>query len=94
MNIDPTRRKPGRPRAIPASLIPVVLSMYCNGLGYRAISRELLRQGISADWSTVRRMIKEQNRGNYSKERTTDEYRHYFNTSSGGKDEGSIGQIT
>ena len=58
MNTDTRRRKPGRPRAIPASLIPVVLSLYHSGLGYRAIARELMKQGICVDWSTVRRVIK------------------------------------
>ena len=52
------RRKPGRPRAISDDLIPVVLSLYRNGLGYRAIARELTKHGVSADWSTVRRLIK------------------------------------
>ncbi len=52
------RRKPGRPRAIPESLIPKVLSMYSSGLGYRAIARELAKEGVGVDWSTVRRIIK------------------------------------
>lgn len=52
------RRKPGRPRAIPESLIPKVLSMYSSGLGYRAIARELAKEGVGVDWSTVRRVIK------------------------------------
>lgn len=52
------RRKLGRPRAIPDHLIPRVLSLYQQGLGYRAIARELRGDGISPDWSTVRRVIK------------------------------------
>lgn len=53
-------RGPGRPRAIPEALIPKVLSLYQQGLGYRAIARELREDGLSADWSTVRRVIKRQ----------------------------------
>jgi len=52
-------RKPGRPRAIPERLIPKVLSLYRQGLGYRAVARELLGQeGLLVDWCTVRRIIK------------------------------------
>jgi len=57
-NIDVVKRKPGRPRAIPEYLIEEVISLYQTGLGYRAIARELLKQGLSVDWSTVRRVIK------------------------------------
>ncbi len=52
------RRKSGRPRAISDELVPLVLSLYQSGLGYRSISNELRNQGIFADWSTVRRVIK------------------------------------
>jgi len=58
MNADMTERKPGRPRAIPESVIPDLLCLYNGGLGYRAVARELSKQGISVDWSTVRRIIK------------------------------------
>jgi transposase-like protein len=59
MNTEAVERKPGRPRAIPERLILKVLSLYYEeGLGYRAIARELREEGISADWSTVRRVIK------------------------------------
>lgn len=58
MNADNIGRKPGRPRAIPESLIPKVLSLYQSGLGYRGIARELAKEGVWADWSTVRRTIK------------------------------------
>jgi intein-encoded DNA endonuclease-like protein len=52
------QRKAGRPRVIPDELTPKVLDLYKEGLGYRKISKELTRQyGISADWSTVRRLI-------------------------------------
>ena len=60
MNFDEKRRKPGRPRAIPEHLIPEVLSLYHNGLGYRAIARELERRGVVVSFSTVRRVIKAQ----------------------------------
>lgn len=53
-----TQKKSGRPRAISDDLIPLVLSLYESGLGYRAIARELINQGICADWSTVRRVVK------------------------------------
>lgn len=58
MNVEMTNRKPGRPRAIPGDRTEEVISLYKAGLGYRAISRELMKQGISVDWSTVRRVIK------------------------------------
>jgi len=58
MNADMRERKPGRPRAIPESVIPGLLRLYNEGLGYRGVARELSKQGISADWSTVRRVIK------------------------------------
>jgi hypothetical protein len=52
------KRKPGRPRAIPESLIPEVISLYHHGFGYRSIARQLKDKGISVDWSTIRRIIK------------------------------------
>ena len=58
MNLKAVERKPGRPRAIPESLIPKVLSLYREGLGYRAVARELRQEGISVDWSTIRRVVK------------------------------------
>jgi len=57
------KRRPGRPRAIPESVVPDVLRLYDGGLGYRAISRELAKRGISADRSTVRRIIKSRRSG-------------------------------
>ena len=59
-NINPevVERKPGRPRAIPETLIPKVLSLYHEGMGYRAVARELRQEGISVDWSTIRRIVK------------------------------------
>ena len=58
MNLKAVKRKPGRPRAIPEALIPKVLSLYHEGLGYRAVARELRQEGISVDWSTIRRVVK------------------------------------
>jgi transposase-like protein len=56
-------RRPGRPRSIPANMIPEVISLYRGGLGYRAIARELTKGGVSVDWSTVRRVIKSNQSG-------------------------------
>ena len=53
-----THRKPGRPRAIPPDLVPRILHLYDAGLGYRAIARELRGEGLAANWSTVRRLVK------------------------------------
>ncbi len=58
MNLKAAERKPGRPKAIPEALIPRVLSLYHQGLGYRAVARELRQEGISVDWSTIRRVVK------------------------------------
>jgi hypothetical protein len=58
MNFKAVKRKPGCPKAIPEALIPKVLSLYRQGLGYRALARQLRQEGISVDWSTVRRVIK------------------------------------
>jgi transposase-like protein len=58
MNIRMMQRKPGRPRAIPEDRTEEVISLYRNGLGYRAIVRELMKQGVNVDWSTIRRVIK------------------------------------
>ena len=51
-------RKLGRPRAIPPDMVPKIMDLYDMGLGYRAIARELRREGLSVDWSTVRRLVK------------------------------------
>lgn len=58
MNLKAIKRRPGRPRAIPEIFIPKVLSLYRQGLGYRAVARELRQEGILADWSTIRRVVK------------------------------------
>jgi len=52
-------RKPGRPRIISKELEPEVISICKQGFGYRATARELGKKGISVNWSTVRRLIKE-----------------------------------
>lgn len=51
-------KKVGRPRAIPDEWIPQIISSYESGSGYRAIARELEKQGLIVDWTTVRRMIR------------------------------------
>ncbi|MCD6230323.1 MAG: hypothetical protein J7J88_00325 [Dehalococcoidia bacterium] len=53
-----TEREPGCPRAIPEGVIPDLLRLYHEGLGYWAVARELGKQGVYADWSTVRGIIK------------------------------------
>ena len=58
MNLEAVKRKPGRPRAIPEALVPKVLSLYQQGLGYRAVARELRQEGLSVNWSTVRRIVR------------------------------------
>ena len=58
MTSEVRRRSPGRPRAIPADRVQEVISLYRGGLGYRAIARELEKQGLMVDWSTVRNVIK------------------------------------
>jgi len=58
VNPGSVKRKSGRPRAIPEALIPKVLSLYEEGLGYWAVARELRQEGISVDWSTIRRIVK------------------------------------
>jgi hypothetical protein len=52
------RKSAGRPKAIPEDMIWTVITFYQQGLGYRAIARELAHQGVDVDWSTVRRVIK------------------------------------
>jgi len=58
MNLRAVKGKPGRPKAIPEALIPEVLSLYRQGLGYRAVARELRKEGISVNWSSIRRIVK------------------------------------
>ena len=58
MNIQ-FRQRPGRPKAIPEGLVLRVLEMYRDGLGYRAIARELEKYGVLASFSSVHRVIKD-----------------------------------
>lgn len=58
MSPEPVERRAGRPKAIPKTLIPKVFYLYRQGLGYRAVARELRQEGISVDWSTIRRLVK------------------------------------
>ncbi len=52
-------RKPGRPRAIPKEYESVVVDMYDQGDGYRAIARRLREPeyGLNPDYTTVRRIL-------------------------------------
>jgi hypothetical protein len=50
--------RPGRPRAIPAELEPVVIELRRLGYGYRAIARTLRNEHhINPDFTTVRRTL-------------------------------------
>lgn len=51
-------RKPGRPRAIPEDLEPVVVELYRQGYGYRAIARILRNEyDINPHFSSVRKTL-------------------------------------
>ncbi len=52
-------RKPGRPRAIPKDYESVVIEMYDQGDGYRAIARRLREPeyGLNPDYTSVRRAL-------------------------------------
>ncbi len=52
-------RKPGRPRAIPEDIEPVVVDLYERGYGYRAIARILnsREHGTNAHFSSVRKTL-------------------------------------
>ncbi len=45
-------RKPGRPRAIPEKYEPLVVELYDQGYGYRAIAR-ILREKYGLDASGI-----------------------------------------
>ena len=49
-------RKPGRPRAIPQEMEPVVVDLYEQNYGYRAIARILRgpQYGLNPHYSSVR----------------------------------------
>jgi transposase len=52
-------RKPGRPRAIPSELEPVVAELYRRGYGYRSISNILREEyHINPHYSSVRLDLK------------------------------------
>ena len=56
----PTKaRLPGRPRAIPEHIEPVVIGLWQKGYGYRAIARILntSEYGISAHFSSIRKTL-------------------------------------
>ncbi len=54
-------RKRGRPKVIPKHLTPGIIRLYKEeGLGYRSIANILKEEGIIVNWSTVRRLIKEE----------------------------------
>ncbi|MFC1943041.1 hypothetical protein ACFLWO_00450 [Chloroflexota bacterium] len=52
-------RKPGRPRAVPEDLEPVVIDLYERGYGYRAIARILNSQeySINSHFSSIRKAL-------------------------------------
>jgi len=52
-------RKAGRPHAIPDNVTSIVVMLYRDGNGYRAISRILASDyGVIADYSSVRRALR------------------------------------
>jgi transposase len=51
-------RKPGRPRAIPAEMERVVVELYREGYGYRAIARILREEhGLNPHYSSIRKTL-------------------------------------
>ena len=52
-------RKPGRPRAIPEEYESVIIDMYDQGDGYRAIARRLResKYELNPDYTSVRRTL-------------------------------------
>ena len=51
-------RKPGRPRAIPEEYEHLVVELYDQGYGYRAIARILREEcGLNPDYTSVRRTL-------------------------------------
>lgn len=67
-------KKPGRPRAIPPDLVPKVIHLYDIGLGYRAIAHEMRGEGLSVDWSTIRRLVKTRITGQVKDYKERDEF--------------------
>ena len=66
-------RKPGRPKAIPEKYEPLVVELYEQGYGYRAIARILREEyGLNPDYTTVRRTLIRMGRvrkGNHAQEK-------------------------
>jgi transposase len=51
-------RKQGRPRAIPAEMEGVIVELYREGYGYRAIARVLREEyGLNPHYSSVRKTL-------------------------------------
>ena len=51
-------RKPGRPRAIPEEMWPVLVELYRQEYGYRAIARILRKEhGLNPHYSSVRKTL-------------------------------------
>ncbi len=52
-------RRPGRPRAIPVHLEPIVAALYEHGYGYRAIARMLAQAeyGLAVHFTSVRKTL-------------------------------------
>lgn len=52
-------RKPGRPRAIPKAVEPLVVKLHDQGYGYRAIARILQspEYGLNPHYSSVRQTL-------------------------------------
>lgn len=65
MDCEVPHRKRGRPRVITGNMVPEVLCLHRQGLGYRATARELRRRGVQVNWSTVRRLVKAQEDGSF-----------------------------
>jgi DNA invertase Pin-like site-specific DNA recombinase len=51
-------RKPGRPRAIPAEMEGIVVELYREGYGYRAIARILREEySLNPHYSSIRKTL-------------------------------------
>ena len=52
-------RQPGRPKAIPEDIMPVVIDLWKRGYGYRAIARVLNspEYGLNPHFSSVRQAL-------------------------------------
>ena len=74
MTYDPKERKSGRPRAVPEAPVPKALSLYRQGFGYRAVARELRQEGVSVDWSAIRRIVKSGAWSGHFRESPSDEF--------------------